>query len=183
MKTSSVALLVAVWSAAASGQGTVNFCNLNSGAGLNAPMFGEDGVTKLTGPGFTAELVAGNNAGLLSLVAQTRFLTGGGAGYFQGGVATLPMVPPGDIAFLQVHVFATACGTFASAQANNVNGTWGMSSIFSVVTGGAGTPPSLPAALSGLTSFSLALIPEPSALSLSALGLGLGLLLRAKKSR
>ena len=183
MKARLLSTLAAIWSVAAWGQGTVNFCNLNPSAGLNAPMFGGDGVTKLSGPGFTAELVAGTSPSLMWEVAQTGFLTGAGAGYFQGGVVTLPMIVPGETAFLQVRVFATSYGSFAAAQTVIKNDTWGMSSVFSVVTGGAGTPPSTPAALTGLTGFSLVMLPEPSAFSLSALGLALLLLLRAKKGR
>lgn len=180
MKAWSLAVLGAAWSVAALGQGMVNFCNVNSGTGLDAPIFRGDGVTKLSGPEFTAELLAGTSAVSLSVVAQTRFLTGDGAGYFQGGVVSLPMVAPGESAFLQVRVFSTSYGSFPAAQTVLLNDVWGMSSIFKIATGGAGIPPSPPAALTGLNGFSLAIIPEPSALSLAGAGTALLLALRRR---
>jgi hypothetical protein len=179
MKTCLLTSLLTVCALAMFAQGTVNFVNLNVGAGLNAPVFLGDMTTKASGPGFTAELLAGPNAVNLASVATTGFLTGAGAGYFQGGVVTIGSVAPGATAFLQVRVFDTASGSFPFAQAN-LGGIWGQSSIFSVVTGGAGSPPITPAPLAGLTSFSIGvLIPEPSALALAALGSSL-LFLRRK---
>ncbi len=179
MKTRLLTCLLTVFALVTFAQGTVNFVNLNSGAGLNAPVFLGDGTTKVSGAGFTAELLAGPNAASLASVATTGFLTGGGAGYFQGGVVAIGSVAPGAIAFLQVRVFDTASGSFPFAQAN-IGGIWGQSSIFSVATGGAGSPPSTPASLAGLTSFSVGvLIPEPSTLALATLSLSL-LFLRRK---
>ena len=79
-------------------QGTINFAN--AGAGLNAPVFQLDGVTKLSGATYQAQLLAGPNAGALAVVGSaTPFLTGGGAGYFNGGAITVnshtrPRSPP-----------------------------------------------------------------------------------------
>jgi hypothetical protein len=54
----------------------------------------------------------------------------------------------------------------------------GKSTAITVTTGGAGSPPSLPANLVGLTSFSL--VPEPSTYALLALGAA-ALFLRRRK--
>lgn len=181
MKTPLLTALLTSFALVRFAQGTVNFVNINAGAGLNAPIFLGDGTTKASGAGFTAELLAGPNAANLMSVATTGFLTGAGAGYFQGGVVTIGSVAPGATAFLQVRVYDTASGSFPWAQANP-NGIWGQSSIFSVVTGGAGSPPSTPAALTGLTSFSVGLlIPEPSTLALATLGFSVLFLRRSRR--
>jgi len=163
---------------AAFAQGTVNFVNL--GAGLNAPVFLSDGTTKVGTTGFTAELMAGTSAANLASVATANFVA---AGYFQGSPATVAIatVTPGTAAFLQVRVFSTASGSFAAAQTANLANTWGQSGVFSVVTGGAGSPPTTPAPLTGLTSFSLNVIPEPSSLALAGLGAAALLVFRRRK--
>ena len=175
MKSVLLVLLFSLSSVTAFAQGTVNFINIVGS--LNAPFFFADGTTKI-GNGFTAELMAGTTATSLASVAETGFLSSAGAGYFNGGTVTLPFIAPGATGFFQVRFFDTAAGSFAAAQAANLYNTWGQSSIFSVATGGAGTPPTTPAPLTGLTSV-LANIPEPSALALIALG-SASLLLRRK---
>lgn len=167
---------------AAYAQGTVNFVNVNSGAGLNAPIFLNDGTTKV-GSGFTAELMAGASAGSLASVATTGFLTGAGAGYFQGGTVVIPGVAGGANAFLQVRVFATSSGSFAAASAAGLLNTYGQSGVFSVATGNPGaSPPIVPAVLTGLTSFNLnPAIPEPSSLALAGLGAAALLAFRRRK--
>ena len=179
MKTRFLSLLFVVWSMALFAQGTVNFINIVGT--LNAPDFMSDGTTKISGAGFTAELMAGTSATYLASVAQTGFLTGAAAGYFNGGTVTLAGIAPGATGFFQVRIFATVYGSFAAAQAFNLNNTWAQSSVFSVVTGGAGTPPSTPAPLTGLTSMTMIMIPEPSTAAL--VGLGAVLFLVTKKNR
>ena len=179
MKTGFLASLVSVCSVAAFAQGTVNFINIVGS--LNAPDFLSDGTTKISGAGFTAELLAGTSATSLASVAQTGFLTGAAAGYFNGGTVTLVNIAPGATGFFQLHIFTTASGSFAAAQAANIPNTWAQSSVFQVVTGGGGTPPSTPAPLTGLTSITVrSLSPEPSPLAL--VGLGAILFLTARKN-
>ena len=60
MKGLSLALLIGIWSMSAFAQGTVNFINIVGS--LNAPDFSAYGTTKLSCPGFTAELIAGPSA-------------------------------------------------------------------------------------------------------------------------
>ena len=166
---------------AAYAQGTLNF--VNAGGGVNAPIYMNDGSTKL-GTGFTAELFAGSSSANMVSVASTGFLSGGGAGYFQGGVVTLASIAPGATATLQLRVWATSSGSYAAASAANLANTWGQSSIFTVATGGVGSPPSTPSALTGLTSFNLnagGVIPEPSSLALAGLGAAAMLVFRRRK--
>lgn len=158
-------------------QGTVNFANIVLSGGarvVDAPVFAADGTTRLAGTGFQAQLYAGPNAGSLAAIGNpTGFLTGTGAGYFNGGTRTIDTVAPGANAAIEVRAWDTSSGaTFAAASIK------GSSPGLSIATGGSGTPPSLPANLVGLQSFSL--VPEPSTLALGALG-ALALLFRRRK--
>jgi hypothetical protein len=165
-------------SASLSAQGTVNFAN--AGGGVNAPVFDVDGTTRLAGTDFMAQLYAGASADSLAPVGNaTSFLTGGGAGYFNGGVVAVPTVAPGATGFFQVVAWATQGGThtsYAAALAAGANA--GQSTVFSTGTGGVGEPPSPPLALVGLQSFNL--VPEPSTYALLALGAA-ALFLRRRK--
>jgi len=158
-------------------QGTVNFANIviaNNVRVVDAPVFDVDGTTKLAGPGFQAQLVAGPNAGSLAVIGTpTGFLTAGGAGYFSGGTRTIASVTPGSSATLQVQAWNASGGaTYANASAK------GQSPALTIATGGSGTPASLPANMIGLQSFSL--VPEPSTIALGAIGLA-ALFLRRRK--
>lgn len=171
---------------AAFAQGTVNFVNLNAGAGLNAPVYASDGTTKLSGTSFMAELLASSSqGGTYSSVATAGFLTGGGAGFFSGGVQTINGIAGGATAWLQLRFWNTANGsTFAAAQGSGANNAWGQSATFSVVLGNpAASPPTTPAALSGLQGQSLKLnaVPEPSSLALAGLGAAALLVFRRRK--
>ena len=152
MKTVVLALFVLVSAVGARAQGMINFANVNPGAGLNAPDFYLDG-TKVSGNVMTAELLAGTTPTNLSIAATTGFLTGAGAGYFLGGTVTLSFIVPGEPVYVQVRLWETSYGSFAAAQADAA--MWGQSAVFSVVTGGSGTPASVPAPLIGLTSIQL----------------------------
>ena len=177
-KTLIVAAMLA--SLGAYAQGTVNFANIVIEGGVrvvDAPVFNVDGTTRLSGAGFQAQLVAGPNAGSLAVIgAPTGFLTGGGAGYFSGGPRTIDSVPPGNAAALQVQAWDTASGaTYAAALTKNTSAVLNLAA-----TGGSGNPPSLPAKMTGLQSFSLKTVPEPSTIALGALGLA-ALFLRRRK--
>lgn len=165
---------------AAYAQGTVNFSNL--GVGLNAPVFFNDGTTKVPSTGFTAELMAGTSAANLASVATTGFLSTA-PGYFSGGTVALPGIPGATTAFLQVRVWSTASGSYAGALAANQNNTYGSSSVFSLVTGDPGAqPPGVPTSFAGkLTSFNLNAVPEPSSLALAGLGAAAMLVFRRRK--
>jgi Immunoglobulin domain len=174
MKILMTSLLVCFVTCSALAQGTVNFCNISPGGGVNAPVFLGDGTTKLTGPNYVAQLMAGPTPNTMQLVGQpVPFLTGGGAGYFNGGVVAIPNVPGGTTAYVVVFAWdSTLGGTTTGAteqQAFNyaVAGhayVWGAYQYtaygelvpFQVLTGDpSATPPGLPAPLTGLQSFSL----------------------------
>jgi len=173
-------LLVAVGAFA---QGQVNFSARVVGL-YDAPVFVNtvaSGV-RADGPAYMAQLYAGPSASALAAIgAPIPFRTGAAAGYWTAQTASIPTVAPGANASVQVRAWAAASGaTYEAALASG--GGFGQSEILSVVTGGAGVPPSLPANLAGLASFAIGggVIPEPSILALGALG-GLALLLRRRK--
>jgi hypothetical protein len=78
-------------------QGWVRFSNKREDPTKNWPAYQGDFKTLLSGSEFVAELLAGTNQADLKLVAQTTFLTGTNAGYFDGGVVTLSNIFPGSI--------------------------------------------------------------------------------------
>jgi hypothetical protein len=175
MKTHVLGSLIALSTATALAQGTVNFANIQGS--LNVPIYGSDGTTKLSGARFLAELMAGTSPNNINMsVAITGFLTGGGAGYFSAGGKTITGIAGGATAWLQVRFWDTAKGaTFAEAQTRFL-GAWGESIPFSVTLGDpSAIPPTLPAALSGLAGQTLWLsdyvIPEPAAPALLGCGL------------
>src|SRR5579859_7229921 len=152
-------------------QGTVNFVNLNTASGVNAPVFQSDGATKLSGSPWVAQLLYSASAGgtYTAVGSPATFLSGGGAGYFSGGTLTLTGIAGGATAWLEVVAWDSTLGgttTGASeAQAfsywqaghGNVFGESGMNyntmveTPFSVTTGNpAGSPPTTPANLVGL---------------------------------
>lgn len=145
--------------------GTVNFAN--RGGPVNAPVFDVDGVTKLAGYDYRAELLAGPTIGTMAPVGSSvPFLSDFLAGYFLGGVRAIPTVAAGGTAHVQVRAWDFTRGTnFDQAVAHG--GRAGVSIIFTVVTGGGGIPPALPASLTGLESFSL--LPGVSATPMAAL--------------
>ncbi len=145
MKLYLLSALILSSGAAAVAQGTLNFCNLNP-AGLDAPVYGADGRTKVSGANFIAELLAGPTPNALSSIAVTPILTGRAAGYFQGGVVAVPGVSSGAVAYVQVRVWN---GPICFDCTNTP--IWAQSSVFAVTTGGSCCPPALPAPLVGLT--------------------------------
>ena len=159
-------------------QGTVHFSNIDTPAGVNAPVYESDGITKLSGSQFMAELLGGPSATSIASVATTSFLTGNGAGYFSGGVGGLQAintVSPGSMAWVAVEVWNTSSGaSFQQAKASGSPNSWWESSEFSVITGGypTGVGPAPPAAMTGLGNSPVYLnaVPEPSCLALAGLG-------------
>ncbi|MCL5098251.1 MAG: hypothetical protein M1608_12140 [Candidatus Omnitrophica bacterium] len=146
-----------LWTASSLAQGTVYFANdLN---GVDAVVFGCGGVTKLAGTNFLAQLYAGTNADHLVAVGDpVPFQKGTDAGYFPPirieSMRAIPNTIPGETACCQVRAWDALAGdTYETAVATF--GNVGESTILSIVTGGAGTPPSSPAYLEGLQSFSL----------------------------
>ena len=143
------------------GGGSVYFMNLSPSQGVNAPVYDTDGVTLLEGPAYVALLDAGPDTASMQPVGDpVPFRTGDGAGYFDlanapgGGVRVIPSVAPGTTAYLRVRVWETARGS-SYEEALAAGGKTGVSTVFSLVTGGSGDPPSVPPPLRGLESFLL----------------------------
>jgi|GEM_PF-266514 len=137
--------------------GTVNFNNLATPSGVDAPIYDSDGTTKLSGAAFLAQLYAGKTPDQLVPVGPAvPFESGIAAGYVcqRFTSRTIPFVAPGDPVFVQVRVWETAFGATYEA-AVLAGGKTGTSDVLNVVTGGAGSPPSLPGDLAGLKSFSV----------------------------
>jgi hypothetical protein len=167
MKKLLVTLVAVLASATAFGQGTINFNNLVSAAGINAPVFKPDGTTGAgAGAGANAQLFLLAGGVYTALTPATTFRTSP-AGPAQGYVVapatavTVPGVAGGAQATVVLRAWEGA-GTYDAAAIR------GESSPITITLGGAGAPPSLPANLVGLTSFSM--VPEPSTLALGLLG-------------
>ncbi len=135
--------------------GTVIFANKVILDGIDAPVFDTDGTTKISGDGFAAQLYGGTSATAMAPAGKPRpFLTGAAAGYFDSELRVIPTVAPGAKAFVQVRAWELSSGvTYEEAVGKGAK--HGRSAILEVVTGGVGAPPSLPANLVGLKSFSL----------------------------
>jgi len=166
-----------------SGQGTLDVRNKVTGT-LDAPIFDVDGITKLAGAAYLAQVYAGPVGGALVAVGDAYpFRTGTGVGYYDyastGTKVYVSTVAPGATAQIQVVAWEAAAGTYADAMAST-SYKFGASTPFSVVLGDAGSPPSVPAFMVGLTSFSIAIVPEPSTMVLGLLGAA-ALLLRRRK--
>lgn len=174
----SVACVLAAVSAY--GQATVNFANV--AAGLSAPVFDVDKSTKIGSSAYLAQLYAGVDAGSLAAVPGSTPFLGTAApftGFFNGGTKTLTGITAGSRPFFQVKAWEASGGaTYDAALAAGKK--TGFSTVFQigVDTGGVGSPATPPAALIGLTSFSL--VPEPSTIALGVLG-ALALLIRRRK--
>jgi hypothetical protein len=157
-------------------QGTVVFANLNVGGIPNAPVFESEGVTRLSGSQFMAELFAGPNANNLAAIAMSGFASGTQAGYFFGGEQTINSVPGGGTAWIQVDVWNTASGgSFAQAKASGLSDSWWQSPLFNVLTGnalgnGGGPTPPAPLAGLGMSPVFLNSVPEPTLVALFVVG-------------
>lgn len=163
-------------------QGTVNFVNKVAGGVLDAPVFNTDGTTKLSGADYLAQLYAGTSASSLTAVGSSFAFKANG--YFNGGSVTVPGIAGATVATLQVRAWAAAGGATYEA-AVGAGKAAGMSETFTVTLGNpSGTPPTVPADMVGMKSFSLTggggPVPEPTTIALGALAAGALLLFRRK---
>lgn len=147
--------------------GTVSFLNRVLVSGVDAPVFDVDGVTRLEGTAYLAQLYGGATADDLQPVGPiVWFGTGTGAGYFASDrypTRAVPPVPLGGRAVVEVRAWAAADGASYEAAWSS-GGRAGRSGVIELVTGGAGEPPTFPADLVGLRSFALER-PRPPQLS------------------
>ena len=139
--------------------GTVFFRNRMAAIGFAAPVFDSDGVTPLSGTRFRAQLLAGKSEKtLIPVSGAVPFGIGQRAGFFDTDATStaieLPHIQPGAEAFFQVRVWEMPGDTFSNAFA--AGGRVGLSNVFKLKAGNDGAPPTLPAHLSGMESFSLA---------------------------
>jgi len=175
-----VSLLAAVGTYA---QGTVNFAN--AGAGINAPVHIDTIGGSLAGTGYMAQLLVDTGGGVFAAVGSAANFIGAAApGYFNGGVITVAQVAPGANGTFEAFAWDSSTGntTYAAAAAAYTAGLihGGYSAPVTIATGGAGTPPSAPAGLTGLQPWVANVVPEPSTIALGILGAA-GLLLRRRK--
>jgi len=137
---------------AALAQGTIRFANFDADTGLDAPVFlSYPDVTPVSGPTFQAGLIAGSTAGNMVLITNITapFLPGNQAGYFDGGVQSIPGIPEGNVAWVVVVAWNTDYGaTFWAAQFTGMVNSWGQGNVISVVTGSSNSAPALPTSMS-----------------------------------
>jgi hypothetical protein len=163
MKSLALALIVLIAPLAAQAQGTVEFKNFDAATGWNAPVLiyywdPSFRLIPVSGTTYVVELLGGPSVVSLKSIAQTNFLSGAQAGYFDGGAQVIPEVPSGSNAFLQIRVWAAAAGSFDAAQAANITETWAQSSLFTVATGTSNAPAKL-VAFQGLVIYPLTIFP------------------------
>jgi hypothetical protein len=164
-------------------QGSIFFSNepLSTGNEINAPVFAEDGTTRLAGAAFQAQLYArpaGSTALYQAVGSSVGFLTTtpNGTGYWTPTSLNIPGIAPAAQAEVISRVWRVADGgTWDAARAANRG--WGESTPITLTLGG-GTV--LPARMIGLTSFQL--VPEPSTIALGILG-GLGTLMLVRRRK
>jgi hypothetical protein len=140
----------------------ITFSNRVITFGVNAPIYDTDGVTKLDGPGFVAQLYGGIRPDALEPLAGTApFRAGPAAGYFNPGLnssRTIEGTWAGDTAYFQIRVWEIALGaTYDEAVA--AGSKHGQSLVFGAIMGGRFEdnrfPTALPGVLKGLQSFAL----------------------------
>ncbi len=139
----------------ASGGGAVDFRNrwfAVATSSNQAPVFDLDGLTRLNGPSFVAQLYAGPTIEtMLPAALPTPFLSGFQAGFFGPQNIALANVAPGDAAVAQVRAWEIGRGS-SYEEARALGGKFGSSEVISFTAGGGLLPP---ARLASLTSFTL----------------------------
>ena len=163
-------------------QGQLIFANF--GGGANAPVYDTDGVTKLAGSAFAADLywapgVVTDSTVLTALGAPANFVA---SGYFLGGSRTIPGQPGGSTITGQVRIWGTADGgTWESVWASgSPTARLGASILFQITLTELPIPPNT---LTGLNGHFFGFwppigIPEPSTFEVAGLGLAAILMLR-----
>ena len=181
MKTLILAVGLSVASVSALAQGQLNFANF--GAGANAPAFDFDGVTKLAGTAFQADLYWApgtvTDSSVLTPLGQPAYFAT--SGYFLGGSRTINGQLAGATITGQVRIWDSADGNSWAAVINagiggSLTARVGESVLFQITLT---QPPTTPNSLTGLNGHPFGFtIPEPSPLSMATLGLASMLILR-----
>jgi len=174
MKKTLAALAALLVTVGTYGQGTLTFNNRVI-PDVDAKVSNPDGTG--VGAGFTAQLYIVNGTSLTAITPSTTFRTASAAAFYyvnDPGVVTVNGVAGGASVTLRMRAFNGA--DYASSTIR------GESNDFTIVLGGAGSPPSTPATLIGLQGFSVknVAVPEPTTIALGVLGLG-ALLIRRRK--
>lgn len=175
-KAALVAIAITAVTVAGLAQGTVNFNNRIVGSVDARVQTAVDGVFA-RGAGYTAQLYAGpagSAEGDLVAVPGTatfRDTSDAAAGYINPvGETAVPGIAGGNVAVIQMRVWANNGGALTSYEAAEGVSEWGKSNLIDVSLGNpAGVPPTPAADLVGLTTFQL-MVPEPSTYALLALG-------------
>jgi len=179
---STVALTLASVSAFA--QGTIAFANSSASRIYAADALSATALGIASGPGTTAFVPAGNSTlrvGLYFASTENGTYTQAGdaatfsaisAGRFSGGNIAIPGVPGGSSAWFQVRVWEASYGAnyeaaSSAAMAGGRGSILGLSNSQNLTTGTL-TPTVLS---TGLQSFGVTAVPEPSTIALGLLGL------------
>jgi len=163
------------------------FGNPSNGTPAGSTVYAGPG---LAGAGYSAQLFAIVGAGqpesaLLPATPITSFRTGSAAGFVVATTATLQGVPKdAAVATLQLRVWDNQGGTLGTWEA--ARAAWeggliaaGKSQLFEVTSIGGDLNPS--ANITGLRSFNIYLIPEPSTFALAGLGAAALMIFRRRK--
>jgi hypothetical protein len=181
MKKSIVASIIGVVATVAAvessyGQGYVAFNNYYSAVDQTVRDISQGGA--LLGSTYTAQLYYSFGGGPLTALGASNggvvaFNTGGApAGYFIGGVATIPGYSSGPITF-QVAAF-TGGPDYLTATTRGLSGFLDLAGIATGTSPVGDLGPNL-------TAFTVQIVPEPSTLALIGLGTGALLFLRRRK--
>jgi hypothetical protein len=174
MKTTILIVLLAMVPLPAQGQGTIYFSNHVPSSGINAPVFGFDGVTRIAGPAYQAQLwVGGPGAGLPDFVpvgAAVPMGTGQLAGYYDTSLDPVRVIagtPPGTHVWVQARVWAVEDGaTLEEVVANHPSAAVSLSSQLWVQAGDSANPAFMGGAGVGVPWHfwypASVLVPEPS---------------------
>lgn len=179
MKKLAIALCLTASVLTAMAQGTINFNNRVTVAGINAPVtYNGAGVL---GPDYVGQLFVDNGGSYEAVGTPKAFQENALlAGYVNGGNTIVPFVAPGADASVILRAWNAAAGSDWATASGAGNLISGESAPITITLGGAGAPPSLPANLTGLAGFQLVAVPEPSTIALGVIGLA-ALALRRRK--
>jgi len=177
MKKLLIALAAVFITAATYGQGTVQFANRDLTSGLDAPIL-LAGTTHGPGADYTAQLFLVNGTTFTPLTPASTFNATTGTiadKYIKSVTVEVPGVAGGSSATFVVRAWLTSSGSFDAAISKGQS-----ANVTVAALGGGGNPPSTPAFLAGLTTFTVTAVPEPTVIALGVLGAAAFMLRRRK---